>query len=431
MKKIIFLLLLLLLPNLVSAELFNLEQCLNRGLEVNPQIKAYRMAIDEAQEGIYQAWGAFLPTLRANYGHTRLENNGPSESDSDYLSQQSNRFSVGLSQPLFTGMAGMAGLSKARQSRTYRETEYYYMQQQLILKIQLSFYDILKAQYLVTKWTESVGRLENQRKIARAWVEQELAPRLRQLEVDVEYSNALQQLVSAQAALAIAETNLKEWLALPTDEQLQIQGDLQHSTLSSCATAEVCLQQALEQRPELQLAQLNISMAREDSKAIRARNLPQVSLDAEWIDYQRGYDNSALAEDDRNYYTLSLNLSMRPFQGGKNIFAYRKQNLLIKRLEYEQSQQINAIGTEVNTRFQQLQEGDSRLRAAINGVAEATEAYHFADRAAKVGVSSLGDLLNAEIRLTQAEINRINADHALQQARAQLDYAVGNHLSQF
>ena len=119
---------------------------------------------------------------------------------------------------------------------------------------------------------------------------------------------------------------------------------------------------------------------------------------------------------------------MRPFQGGKNIFAYRKQKLLIKRLEYEQSQQVNAIGTEVNTRFQQLKEGDSRLRAAIKGVAEATEAYHFADRAAKVGVSSLDDLLNAEIRLTQAEINKISAEHALQQARAQLDYAVGNQL---
>jgi len=121
---------------------------------------------------------------------------------------------------------------------------------------------------------------------------------------------------------------------------------------------------------------------------------------------------------------------MRPFQGGKNIFAYRKQNLLIKRLEYEHSQQINAISTEVNTRFQQLQEGKSRLSAAVKGVAEATEAYRYADRAAKVEVSSLDDLLNAEIRLTRAEINKINADHALQKAKAQLDYAVGNQLSQ-
>lgn len=430
MKKIIFFLLLLLLPNFASAEPFTLQQCLKRGLEVNPQIKAYRMAIDEAQEGIYEARGAFLPTLSLDFGHTRLLNNGELGSNADYLSQQSDSFSVRLSQPLFNGMAGLAGLDKARQLRAYRESEYQYMQQQLVLKIRLYFYDILRAQHLVAKWTESVSRLKNQQEITRAWVQQELAPRLRQLEVDVQYSNALQQLASSESALAIAEANLRAWLFLPDEEPLQIKGSLQSSSLAPCDTAEICLQQALEQRPELQQVKLNISMAREDSKAIRARNLPRISLDAGWVDYQREYDSSSLSGDNRDYYSLSLNLSMRPFQGGKNIFAFRKQNLLIKKLEYQQSQQVNAINTEVNTRFQQLVAGNSGLSAANKGVTEALEAYHFADRATKVGVSSLSDLLNAEIRLTQAEINKINADHALQQAKAQLDYAVGNRLSQ-
>ena len=430
-KMIIFFLLLLLLPNLASAELLNLEQCLNRALAVNPQVKASRMAIDEAQEGIYEARGAFLPTLSVKVGHTQLTNNGKEERNSDYLSQKSDSFTIRLSQPLFTGMAGMAGLSRAQKTRSYREFEYQNIRQQLALKVRLSFYDILKSQHLVSKWKESVGRLESQQKIARAWVEQELAPRLRQLEVDDEHSKALQQLASAESALAVAEANLKEWLAFPADDPLQIEGSLQHSTFASCATAEICLQQALEQRPELQLAKLNVAMAREDVKSIRARNLPQISLDAGWIDYQRKYDVSSLPEDDRNYYTLSLNLSMRPFQGGKNIFAYRKQKLTIKRLEYVQSQKINAIGTEVNTRYQQLLEGDSRLRAANMGVVKALEAYHFADRAIKVGASSLDDLLSAEIRLTQAEINKINADYALQKARDQLEYAVGTQLSQF
>ncbi|MCK5826653.1 MAG: TolC family protein [Desulfuromusa sp.] len=432
---VITFLLLSIIPTLTCAATLSLQQCIDLGLEVNPHVKAYRMAIDEAEEGISEAWGAFLPTLSVNYGHTRLINNGGIGYDTDYLSQNSDSFSVRLTQPLFTGMAGMAGLSKARQSRTYREFELQYVQQQLVFKIRQSFNDILKEEQLVNRWAESVGRLENQKKIAQAWVEQQLAPRLRLLEVDVEYSNSLQQLVSAEAALVIAKANLKEWLALPEDEFLVIGGDLHQSVLRedfqqptfvNCSTSESCLEQALEQRIELQLAQLNISMAREDIKAIRARNLPRISFDAGWTDYQREFDTDYLSEEDRNYYTLSLNLSMRPFQGGKNIFAFRKQKLLIKRLEYENSRQINTIKTEVNTHLERLLEGESQISSAVIGVAAAREAYDFADRATKLGVSSLDDLLNAEKRLTQAEINQINAEHAIEQARIRLDYVVGS-----
>ncbi len=424
-KNILLILILLISPVLASAESLTLDQCLARGLEFNPQVMAYRLAVDEAEEGIYEAWGAFLPTLSVDYGYSQLDNSGDVTLATD-LSQQSESFSVRLSQPLFTGMAGVAGLKKARQSRTYREYELKYMQQQLVREIRTSFYDILHSGQMVDRWTESVGRLGNQQRIAKAWVDQELAPRLRLLEIDVELSNALQQLASAEASLVIAEAKLREWLAPQSDEPLAIEGSLPQLSLASCDAVETCLEQALNQRPELQLAELNISMAGEEAKSIRARNLPRISFDAGWTDYQRDFDRDDLERETRDYYTLSLNLSMRPFQGGRNIFAYRKQKLMIKRLEHDRVRQRNAITTEVRTRFQQLLAGDSRLSSATKGEAAAREAYLFADRATKLGISSLDDLLKAELRLTQAEISKIDAYHALQQAKVQLDYVVAN-----
>ncbi len=426
-KNIFFLICLLLTPAMVCSEVLTLDQCLERGLELNPQIQADLLAIDEAQEGVHEAWGAFFPTLSIDYGYTQLENTGDIGGDNDYLSQQSDNLTARLSQPLFTGFSGLAGVKRARESRSYREHELRLMRLQLVRAIRSHFYDILQAEQIVGKWTESVKRLKNQQQIAEAWVAQELAPRSRLLAIAVELSYAEQQLASAEANMLIGKAMLTEMIALPATEELTIVGNLQSFSLPSCDSVDVCMEQALQQHPEIKLADLNIALARKDLTMVRARNLPRVSLDASWVDYQREYDNSSVSQENRDYYTLALNVSMRPFQGGKTFFAYRKQKLAIQRLERERSQRGNAIISAVKSRYHQLVAGDSRLKSATRGVDEAREAYLFADRSVNLGISSLDDLLGAELRLTQAEINKIQAEHALQQARVQLEYAVGIH----
>ncbi len=427
-KFTVSLILFLASPMLACAAALTLDQCIERGMEFNPQVQAYRIAVDEADEQVYEAWGAFLPTLSADYGYTELENTGTADLDRDYLTSTTNKFQARLSQPLFTGMAGLAGLKKSRESKTYREYELQSMQQQLVREIRTSFNDILLGKRLVSKWTESVERLQNQEKIAEAWVAEEMAPHLRLLEIAVELSNARQHLVHAETGLAIAEAKLKEWINLQSDKQFTIVGSLQNSIPVSCHVAESCLEQAFNKRPELTLSELNISMAREEVKIIRARNLPRASFDASWIDYERDYDTDQLTQEKRDYYTLSLNLSVRPFQGGRNIFAYRRQLLSIKRFEYERDRRKNGIVTEVRTSLQQLLEGDSRVKDATSSVEESSEAYHFATRSVKLGVLSLEDLLTAELRLTQAEISKINAEHALKLAQIQLSYVVAEDL---
>jgi outer membrane protein len=417
-------------PVLTCASSLTLDQCIEHGLAFNPQITAYRLSIEEAEEGIYEAWGSFLPTLSADYNYNQLTNSGSANLDRDYLSSDSQSFQIRLSQPLFTGMAGMAGLKKARESQTYREYELRLVQQQLIREIRISFNDILLQEQLIEKWTESIERLENQQEIAKAWVAQDLAPRLRLLEIVVELSNARQSLVSAEAALAIAEAKLKQWLALNPEEPFSIEGSLQQSVSANCDVVGSCLEWALHQRPELKLTDLNVAMAHEDAKLIRARNLPQASFAASWNDYEREFDDSRLDKEIRDYYTLSLNLSVKPFQGGKNIFAYRKQLLTIKRLQQERIKQKSSIVTEVKTRFELFLSGISLLDASKKGVEEANEAYNFAARSAKLGVLSLKDLLNAELRLTQTEISKINAEHALQVSQVHLNYAMGDAASQ-
>lgn len=427
MKSLVVLMVTLLFSSLALAENYTLEQCVERGLTHNPEIKAYQFSVDEAQHGINEAWGSFLPTLSFNYSATQLSNATSGETDSDYLDQETETLSCRLTQPVFTGFSGIAGLKRARQSRDYRLTELLYMQQQLVREIKVAFYDLLYAEQLCTKWQASVERLKQQATIANAWVEQQLAPKLRLLEINVELSNARQQYIQATTRKSIARARLGEWLALDRNQQINLQGTLTEQTVAPCESVDECIIQS-QKRTELTLAQLNIDMAHQDAKMIRARNLPQAQIDASWIDYQRDYDQSNYPDDDRDYYSVTLNLSFKPFQGGRNISAWLKQKIAVDRYTQLKERKKNEIITEVQTRHQQFVESQARILNAKQTLIAATEAYQFAAKSAELGVVSMDDLLNAELRLTRAEINLVDSYHALQQSAVYLNYAVGQYM---
>lgn len=402
-----------------------LRDCIARGLANNPNVKTYHIQIDEAKEGVREAVGSFLPSVTLGYTYNNLYNADTKERDTDYLEQNNETMSARISQPLFMGGGSVAGLKRARQTEEYRRYELQYAQLYLVRSIRASFYDILKAQEQSKKWQESVKRLENQQRIANAWVAQRLAPRLRVLEVEVELSNARQNLIAANTNLKVAQASLRESLSMGTSESFSLDGKLEDPVKPACSGVESCIQKALERRAELRMMGYNVEMSREDAKIIAARNLPQVSLDAAMVDYSRDYEKKRYNDEDRTYYTVSLNVTMRPFQGGRNIAAYRRQKAATRRMEAGLQHQKEAIITEVHTSFQQMEESRARLSVATDTLREAEEAYRVAQRSVELGVSSLDDLLNAELRLTRAELSMIETRHAIQIAAARLDYAVG------
>ncbi|MDD3082073.1 MAG: TolC family protein [Desulfobacterales bacterium] len=408
------------------ADPLTLEQCIERGLSQNPEVKAYTLAIDEADQEINEAKGAFLPTLGFNYNLSQLSNGNSNEIDSDYLDQDSDSFSVRLTQPLFTGLGGVAGLKKARQSKRFRQYELQYVQLKLVHEIRTSFYDWIHARQRAEQWRESVRRLEQQSAIAAAWVEQRLAPRLRLLEIGVELSNARHELIRTCSEEAIAEARLREWLAAAPDEPLEISGSLDCPMTDLCVNLEDCQAQAMEKRPEIVLAQLNIDMARQEAKSILARNLPHAQIDASWVDFNRDYNELEYSDLDRDYYSVGLSLSFSPFQGGRNLSAWRRTRIAVDRLEQRLVHQRNSILTEVETGFQQLAESRARILNSEDTLNEARAAYQMASRSAELGVVSLNELLDAELRLTRAGITLINSHYALCQAQVQMDFALGN-----
>lgn len=410
-----------------AAEPLSLQACVARALAENPQLKAYALGVGEAREDVRGAWGDFLPTLSLSYGKNRLSNASPAERDQDFLNQRSNSSTVTLSQPLFSGFSGVAGVKRSNLGLEHQGLQLRAIQAQVIREIRRDFYGVLQAQSLLEIWEAAIIRLERQKEIANAWYERQLATRLRLLEVEVELSSAIQQREAARSTLATARARMAHWLALANPDELVLDGSLERDGEVSFPPLAECLEIARTERADLGIAALNIGMAEQEKIQVAARSLPRVDLEGSWVDYEREYEEARFPDDQRDYYNIALRVSFQPFQGGKNIFAWRRQGLTVEKMRQQQVETAKVIDTEVRAAFSQWQDSETRLAASADTLRQATDAWKFAQRALELGVGSLRDLLDAELRRTRAEITRLDALQYRQRTRTDLAYAIGKN----
>lgn len=408
-----------------KARAFTLNEALGRGKAENSALQGKEIEVDEAREEIRKAWGAFSPSLKLNYSNKKLDNNSNDEQNTDYLSQKHTQSSVSLIQPLFTGFAGTAELKKAKLLREYKEQDRLLTWLKLSREIRRDFTAVLFGHEMEKLWSESIERLNYQKNIYKAWYDLQLINKVQLLEVDVEISNAILQQQEVNSQLSAANARLIHSLSLPPDIKLEVVGSLNAEIDFSFGDLEQCLLRAMNSRPEFKMANLDLAMTQQDIKSIAALNLPHAALELSWIDIEEDYKNESVPDAERDYYSVGLNVSMDLFNGGRNIFSYRQKKLTVERLKLRKIDIKQTIETEVRTYFSQLKSSSARYSAAKDALRHAKAAWELAQQSLDLGIGSQKDLLDSELKYTQAEINLLNARLNRQIRYADLIYALG------
>jgi len=405
-----------------SAATYDLAACVERGLRANPGIASRKIAIAESEKDISSAISRFLPTVTAAHQISTLSNHGSFADSVNYPDQNGTVASLRLSQPLFTGFAGLTTLEKARYVRELRQTELREARVGLIRDIQRQFFEYLRLVAEVETAEVTVAGLEKQLKSANAFYEQRMAPQLQVLQAEVRVSSARQELVLAQTKAENGRRRLNELLAFaPNDSDIEYSGRLADFDYQGGQPLADYSARALS-RPDLRMGELNIALARKDAKLALSRALPRVSVDADYNDRQRDNTNPLHSDYNEDYWTLGLNMSMNVFQGGADVADYRKQVLVANRYEEDLRKLRNQIDREVLVAYASQQEALLRIDSArkIKDVAEA--ALDRAQTAFELGLGTTTVVLDAQEELTRAMsgISRAQAD--FMGFKADLDY---------
>lgn len=274
------------LPTLVSAadKIYTREQCLEMALTRNPLVLASIERKTQAEWGKKAAYDDFFPKLNMDYSYTYIDEEH--NIDADFIgvgevsvSKRNNfKMSLHLDQPLFTGFRltekyGLAdlGLKEAVAGEQLARLE-------INFQTVRAYYEFLMSRKLQRVAEATVAQLASHLNDSEQFYKNEIIPLNDLLESKVYLANAKQD-----ARIAVSRTRVSR-IALATiiKEPLTLKFTVEDSPALAALNSneELLTLQALEMRPELQLANYSLEASKKEITLAKSSYFPTVFVSA-------------------------------------------------------------------------------------------------------------------------------------------------------
>lgn len=409
-----------------------LEQSIQRGLDTNPRIRAAAYEIKKADADMGRRRGDFFPSFSARTQYQVLDSidsKGPA--DPDYLDQTIGTVNLRLSQPIFRGMTIYNAQQKAMLEKHRVQAWKTQMEKELILEIQLLFFDLLKAKEDVKSLEDAVARLETGVAEAEAFHERRMAPYTQVLQAYVDLADARQELSQAKNKVETTRVRLNIILDFSAYRDIEYAGALEKNDDFS-KSMQACLDYALRHRPELRIVQKGIDMAEKDRKIALGQFSPRLDASVDYHVRDRNYDEprggqfqDEYDQQRSTYWTAGLSLNWEFGLGGQQYYEYSRAVHEVDRLRQSRRETENEINAEVQTYFMGLQEADERIATTMTALEHAREGFAMAENRMAVRMGTISELLDAQARLSRAEANHNRAVGDYLSSLARLYHAMG------
>lgn len=383
---------------------YNLKEAVLKALADNPSIEAARRGATSAEESRKSARGAFGPALSTSYT--------ASHSDvSSYNNHNTYQWVVEVSQPIFTGFNILATYNSASLTAQSQELALDLAELNLIFLVQQNFINLLSARENVESAKDSVERLASQLKVAQAFYDVGLKPRIDVLRAEAQLSEAEDTLISAQNTVVIQEARLNTLLNLPVNAHINYEGELAYFPFEQ--PLEVSLDTASRYRPDILIARKATEVSQEQVTIAASDFYPQVYGTVEWVKNGDGFTVNGFDSDDNttplSRTTIGATAEWSLFTWGTTYFATTsaKQTVLSNKASEANTWQEAAF--EVKSRYLNIINAAKRIKVAEKTVAAAEEAYRMAVARYQAQVGTNTDVLDAQADLSSAEASLIAA----------------------
>lgn len=434
-----------------DAQAFDMPQSVQRGLDANPQMQSARATLSGSEESRRQALANFGPVGTVSYafqrtdaqvvGSTTLTDtnsqlfntlNGTSLSTARTTStrqgywQNLYQFQLKVTQPLFTGFKLLSSYQKAALTKEQAEANIKYTELTLIKAVQQAFLTLLQARANVQSNKDSVARLESQYKVAQAYYDVGLKPRLDVLQAESDLAQAEQDLLKAENNVLVQTAQLNSLLNLPLNQQTNYLGEL--SFLPFSMKIEDCLDLAYKQRPDLYMAIKSVQIAERDAKIAASPLYPQVQAQATYTKQGntpdldlRDYSGATTPETS----TIGITASLQAWDWGSTYFGLQAARDQVKKLQADLAKLRLDIGYQVKTFYLNLQDAAKRISVARTALEASKEGFRMAVARYQAQVGTSTDVLDAQARVSTAEFNLTQAMTDYQSALADIYVSMG------
>ena len=401
----------------------------------NPTVRATRHAVASAVGKRQEARAARLPQFGLTGGYTRLSDvpaphidvpipGAPSPIEIAPTVLNTYRVTAGMSAPLFTGFRLENAARAAEHLERAAGEDLRATQLDVGLSVDVSYWRLHAARAARATIAESVrltgaylADVVRMREVGMATDDDVLA-------VQVRLSEARLRLVEAEHAAVLARAALANVVSLPLDTEITLTDSLEH--VRRPVPELTTLQQAArERRPELRAVDARLQSARRQVDVARGERLPSVMLSAGY-EVSRPNQRYFPTEDAwHDSWSVGLGMSWTAWDWG--ITARRTEQARAGRRQVDERIRQVRDGIALETLAARLAviEAARRIELAGERVAQAGEHYRSLREKAAAGIASTTEVLDAEVALVRARLDRTQALVDERLARARLDRATG------
>jgi outer membrane protein len=431
-----------------------LDQSVAIAIEKNPEIRIAEKELSKAKSGLGEALAAIMPKVNGSVNFQHVWNiqtqTMPNfiksamqlpdgsyvlpgvEQMPDYLQIAfgiDNTFMYGatLTQPLFLGGAGWAGIRMANAAKHAAEYNLEFKRQSLIYNTVGAFYACLTAREFVNVEEQAVAQSEANLDLVRKRFDAGSASGFDRMRAEVDLANLRPLLISARNGYQSALTGLRTIMGLPENTPVEISGELAYIDDSIDQSPLGALREkAYQARPEFLALKSQKSVVSGGVAVARSMLLPKLFFQTDYSYMAMRTDFKFRQKDFSKGFTSAVSLQVPLFNGLGNIHAYQKARLDYKIMTDSEKQLKDGVAAEVEMTYNKFREAREKYFSAKESIAMAQEALRLAKLMYEEGASTQLDVMGAQLALTQSRLNYVTSLFEYQMARYGLRKAVGD-----
>ena len=328
--------------------------------------------------------------------------------------------SITASIPIYTGgqLSGTIDQAKANyKSYALGETKAYIEMKKTATD---GYFSLLQAGNMENLYQDSVNQLEEHLKNVQAQYDVGVVAKVDVLRSEVSLANAQQQLIQAANNYDVAEASLNKIIGTSLDTTLKLKDSLQYTPYEN--DMQYCLDYASMNRVDLEQGRLAVDAAKGAVKVAKSGFLPKVNASAgeAW-----GGNGSNWPGDDKENWTVGISASMNIFDSGVTLSKVHAAEEKLLQAEETYRDTVNSVELEVRSNYLGLREAEKRISTTQVAVAKAEEDFHIAQVRYMAGVGTNLDVIDAQVALTEARTNFVNALYDYNTSKIALETAMG------
>lgn len=404
-----------------AQDVLTLEECLRLGIENNLSLESSRNEIRKGEHTLSENRAKLLPQINAVAGFNDNFNPPVSVTDGSAYGNPYNvtktlqynaSAGIQLQIPLYNQTVYTA-VDIARTMNELNRLSYEKAREDLILQISKMYYLSQNTAEQIALIKENISRLNELSSITQAFYDNGMAMEVDVKRVNINLENQRVQYDNAQSMLTQQLNLLKYVIDYPADKEIAL------TPVDTENTTSVSLTGLDNNQYELQLLQSKQKLAEQQRKMIGQGYIPSLSLTGSWMysaytDKAKNWFHSGPSNHWYNSSGIGLTLRIPIFDGLDKRAKMKKAKIEIENAKLFYENALKNMQTQYLNATNELMNSQRNFRKQKDNYLLAEDVYQVTTDRYREGIASMTEVLQDEMRMSEAQNNYINAHYNYQ-----------------